>query len=220
MKQLIILTFLIAVTSLSARSMTKDNLNNSGTNFTAAGGDTNVTDNNKLKQGFWMERNGTYAWEGNYVSDKREGTWVAYIFGSPMVTFIENYRDGKKNGVSLAVDRAGYIFKQENYKGDSLDGVYKTFYTGGRLKSEDVYKNGKLNGLRKYYTNNNKIQEEGYFKDGVREGLAKWYFTDGKLNTESIYKNGNLEGKMTTYYSNGKKSSEVFLKKMRWRKLH
>lgn len=80
MKQLIILTFLIAVTSLSARSMTKDNLNNSGTNFTAAGGDTNVTDNNKLKQGFWMERNGTYAWkEIMFLINEKEHGWHTYL---------------------------------------------------------------------------------------------------------------------------------------------
>ncbi len=172
-------------------------------------GDTNKVDANKMKQGFWIERMGAFDWEGNYVNGKREGTWVAYPVGTPMVGYIDNYRGGKKNGVSLGVDRAGYIFRQENFIDDSLDGMRRTFFTGGRVKTEEVYKNGKLNGYRKIYNNNNKIQEEGNFVNGVRDGVAKWYYTDGKLNTESNYKNGNLEGIMITYHINSNKASEV-----------
>jgi antitoxin component YwqK of YwqJK toxin-antitoxin module len=180
--------------------------------FQSAQGDTNKLDANNLKQGFWIERTGAYDWEGTYLNGKREGTWVAYPVGTPMVAYIDTYRDGKKNGISLGIDRAGYIFRQENYLGDSLDGMRRTFFTGGRVKTEEVYKNGKLNGYRKIYNNNNKIQEEGNFKNGVRDGVAKWYYTDGKINTESYYKDGNLEGKMTTYHTNGNKSSEVVYK--------
>src|SRR3546814_8635671 len=56
---------------------------------------------------------------------------------------IDNYRGGKKNGISLGVDRAGYIFRQENFVDDSLDGMRRTFFTGGRLKTEEVFKNGR-----------------------------------------------------------------------------
>lgn len=214
MKKLVTLLSLLAVAHLSARTISIAANATIVTKTTLlipsdAVGDTNKTDANNMKQGFWIERTGAYDWEGNYVNSKREGTWVAYPVGTPMVAYIDNYRNGKKNGISLGVDRAGYIFRQENFVEDSLDGMRRTFFTGGRLKTEEVYKNGKLNGYRKIFNNNNKLQEEGNFTNGVRDGLAKWYYTDGKLNTESVYKNGNLEGKMITYYSNGNKASEV-----------
>lgn len=214
MKKLVTLLSLLVGFHLSARSISTAAPISAATktNFVIpaeAVGDTNKVDANKMKQGFWIERMGAYDWEGNYVNGKREGTWVAYPVGIPMVAYIDNYRAGKKNGISLGVDRAGYIFRQENFVDDSLDGMRRTFFTGGRLKTEEVYKNGKLNGYRKIFNNNNKLQEEGNFKDGVRDGIAKWYYSDGKLNTESVYQNGNLQGKMITYHTNGNKASEV-----------
>ncbi|MDQ3112058.1 MAG: toxin-antitoxin system YwqK family antitoxin [Bacteroidota bacterium] len=214
MKKLLTLFSLLAVLQLSARITSAGSVVSAAakTNLLVpfdAAGDTNKMGANNMKQGFWIERTGAYDWEGNYIDGKREGTWVAYPVGTPMVAYIDNYRGGKKNGISLGVDRAGYIFRQESFVDDSLEGMRRTFFTGGRLKTEEVYKNGKLNGYRKIYNNNNKIQEEGNFKNGMRDGIAKWYYTDGKLNTESVYKDGNLEGKMITYHSNGNKASEV-----------
>lgn len=217
MKKLFTLLSLLAAFHLSARTIPAATYISAATRSelltpSEAVGDTNKTDANNLKQGFWIERMGAYDWEGNYINGKREGTWVAYPVGTPMVAYIDNYRGGKKNGISLGVDRAGYIFRQENFVDDSLDGMRRTFFTGGRLKTEEVFKNGKLNGYRKIYNNNNKLQEEGNFKNGVRDGIAKWYYTDGKLNTESVYKNGNIDGKMITYHTNGNKASEVLYK--------
>lgn len=174
--------------------------------------DTNQVDATGTKVGFWIERMGSYDWEGEYVFGKKEGSWIGYPIGMPMPSYVENYHDGKKNGVTMGIDRAGYIYKIENYSNDSLDGIKRTYFTGGKLKSEEIYKNGKLHGLRRIYNNNTKIQEEGNYVNGVREGLTKWYYSDGKLNTESIYKNGLLEGKMITYHTNGNKSSEVLYK--------
>src|ERR1044072_619097 len=156
--------------------------------------DTNQLDANGQKTGFWTERIGGYEWHGYYVSGKKNGAFVAYPLGLNLFAFVESYNMGKKDGVFLYTDRAGYVIKEEFYKDDSLDGYRRTYYTGGRVKTEEHYKNGKLDGYKRVYNASNKISEEGFYVNCVRSGVNRWYYTDGRLNTESNYVNGSLEG--------------------------
>jgi len=180
--------------------------------FVPAPADTNQTDANGKRTGFWSEKMGGYDWKGFYVDGKKHGTFVAYPIGLSMFAMVETYDMGKKNGIFLVADRAGYVVKEEWFRNDSLDGYKRTFYTGGRVKTEEHYKNGKLDGVKRVYNASNKLSEEGYFVNGERSGLNKWFYTDGKINTESNYVNGSLEGTMTSYHPNGNVASKTVYK--------
>lgn len=162
--------------------------------------DTNFTDTNRLKQGFWIERIGGNDCHGYYVDNKREGSWRIYPIGTMLFSNIESYKAGKKHGLFLLVDRSGNLLREENYSNDSLDGLRRVFYVGGKPKMEEFFKMGKLEGKRTLFYSSSVKQEEGYFKNGVRDGISRWYYEDGSLNTESNYEKGQLIGSQITYY--------------------
>jgi antitoxin component YwqK of YwqJK toxin-antitoxin module len=180
--------------------------------FVSAAGDTNRFNASGQREGFWLEKNAGYEWSGYYVNGQKHGTFVGYPLGIGLLSFIETYDMGKKNGLFLVADRAGYITKEEFYRNDSLEGFRRTYYTGGRLKTEEQFKGGKLHGVKKVWNSQNRIVEEGHFVNGQRHGINKWFYSSGKLNTESNYVNGSLEGPMTTYYENGNIYSKTVYK--------
>lgn len=180
--------------------------------FNAGGGDTNQLNSAGQKHGLWVEKLTGYEWRGYYVNGVKHGTFVGYPLGLSLLSFIETYDMGKKNGLFLVADRAGYITKEEFYRNDSLDGYRRTYYTGGRVKTEEQFKAGKLHGTKKVYNAQNRMVEEGHFVNGERHGINKWFYSSGKLNTESNYINGSLEGLMTTYYENGNVYSKATYK--------
>ena len=169
--------------------------------FSQASGDTNKVDANNKKQGIWKENIAFFDWYGKYVDDMKDGSWVMYHPGN-IIGAVEVYKNGKKNGVSLAMDRTGALTKEEHYIDDKLNGPVRN-YKGGRVSFEAFYKDGILSGMRKSYYETGTIREESFFVDGKREGVAKWYNMDGKVNSEYNYKNDNLQGPFKFFHKNG-----------------
>jgi antitoxin component YwqK of YwqJK toxin-antitoxin module len=171
--------------------------------------DTNKTDATGRKQGFWKDVAFGLAWYGYYQDNKREGVWVCYHPGQVLPQFIETYRSGKKNGISIATDAYANFMKEEYYTNDTLDGQCKYFYDNAKLKSLTTYKMGVLHGPKKVNYNDGKPQEEAHYQDGKKHGVSKWFYNGGALMTEFNYKNGKQEGIQKNYYKSGKVQSEV-----------
>ena len=171
--------------------------------------DTGKTDANGKKQGFWKEVSMGLAYYGYYVDNKKEGNWICYHPGTSLPQFIESFRNGKKNGMSLATDAYANFMKEEYYTNDTLDGQSKYFFDNSKMKSVMTYKMGVLNGPKKIYYNDGKPQEEANFVNGKKDGTAKWYYGGGILMTEFTYKNGKLEGIQKNYYKTGKVQNDV-----------
>ena len=77
-------------------------------------GDTNKLDANGKKTGIWREDKSLSSYFGNYVNDKKEGVWVGY-HPNGLLSSLEEYKGGKKNGVSVGIDVAGFYFKKDNF---------------------------------------------------------------------------------------------------------
>lgn len=169
--------------------------------FSQAGADTNKVDANNKKQGIWKEKIAFSDWYGMYVDDQKEGSWVMYHPGN-IVGAVEVYKNGKKNGVSITLDRNGALAKEEHYIDDKIHGTAR-YYKAGRVSREAVYNLGVLNGKRKNYYDSGVLQEESTYVNGKREGVAKWYNMDGKVNSEYNYKEDNLEGPFRFFHKNG-----------------
>src|SRR5688572_28772996 len=120
MKKNLFLIFLVICCQVNARNR-----------YTATG-DTNKTDANNRKQGIWSESVGESFWYGNYIDDVKEDVWIGY-YGNGTISAVTHYRQGKKEGASISLDRGGCILKEEYYKNDSLNGPSKTFTQPARL---------------------------------------------------------------------------------------
>lgn len=150
---------------------------------------------------------------GQVVNGKKEGTW--------METFVKDdnflphrvihFKNDKKNGLYIEIDKTGAITKKADYKDDQPNGVSCQWYRGGRLFKKDSYKEGILDGEQIQCYEQGGRQEVATYKDGKREGQTTWYDQDGNMMMTIDYKNGQFDGEQKTYYINGvMKSSKTF----------
>lgn len=158
--------------------------------FTASAGDCTIegTVQNGLKEGAWME----YYTSNTYLPKR-----------------IVNYEKGKKNGVSVEIDKTGSITKKSEYKNDVLDGQTSEWYRGGRLSKLNTYKNGQLDGQQILCYEKGANLEVSNYKNGKRDGLSTWYYESGQKKMTIEYKNGQFEGKQESFYADGSLKSEA-----------
>ena len=161
----------------------------------------NKTDARGLKQGFWEEKSTNSAAKGWYKNGLKEGQWLTYGQNG-ILTRVENYHSGLKNGAVIDIDPRGYLSGDVSYVNDVLEGTAKQYYYGTNPASVIPYKHGKVNGRKIIYYENTagKIQEEASFKDGIKDGPSIWYTITGDKVAEYNYADGNLEGIQRQYY--------------------
>ena len=192
--------------------------------------DTNKVNAEGKKEGFWKEKLEHNDYFGNYINDKKEGIWIGYYTsefdkGEGSITIyhyeynisnMDEYKNGKRNGMSIVMDPKGYIYKRESYVNDTLDGLSIVYFPGSKLRTKTEYKMGMLNGLNCTYYSDGRIKEEISYKNNVRDGASRWFYPkddyslrNGKISVEYMYKNGVLEGTQKTFYKNGVLESAV-----------
>ncbi len=195
---LFILCLVFAVAGISQNTMPVNNP-------TGYAGEMNVTDANKLKQGFWEETIGRNKYYGEYVDDKKIGTWVSYHHTKGIVYKVEEYKEGKLDGLVIEIDQRGYFTGESHYKNGHLHGKYKKFNRGATLIEETDYYEGQLNGVKKTFYSNKpgKVLEEAYYKMGIKDGPSRWFGVNGNLIAEYIYKDGKFDGINKTYHESG-----------------
>jgi len=92
---------------------------------------------------------------------------------------------------------------EENFKNGKKDGISTYWHVNGNKQMECWYKDGKLNGiLKRWYFNGNQERIDNYINDNL-EGFSKTYFQDGTVESEVNYKNGILDGSYKLYWENG-----------------
>ncbi len=123
--------------------------------------------------------------EGKVVNKLYEGQWKYYHKASKVVMTIENYSNGK------------------------LEGMRSVFYPSGKIAEETVYKNNLKNGLYKRYTEAGIIIEESNYKNNEFEGLATFKDPDdGSLVSTGNFLNGKKIG-IWQFFNKGKLAKEI-----------
>lgn len=145
---------------------------------------------------------GTVVSQGWMKSNVKEGAW-RYYSSIGLITSLEEYRNGKKNGSYIKFGPGTQISIDANYKEDSLNGQKTTYGTNNKLKSVENYKNGALHGNRKAYYDDGKLQEEATYKNGKKDGKAIWYLQNGQPSVEYTYTDGVLNGTAKEYNPKG-----------------
>ena len=109
-----------------------------------------------------------------------------------------NYKDGKKDGISRRCYEDGQLLFEENYKDGKKDGISRRWYGpihgfGHILEFEENYKDGKLDGVCKYWWYNGQLEFEGNYKDGkIIDNKIVNYNEDGSIYNTEYYEDGKL----------------------------
>ncbi|MDH4474062.1 MAG: hypothetical protein QE487_15750 [Fluviicola sp.] len=131
----------------------------------------NYTDENGMKQGYWVylgkDRPETgippegKVEEGNYVDDKKEGIWIRY----------------HNNGATPKL--------KGEYENNRPYGHYTKYYPNGKIKERGYFiKNKNLDTLERFFENGKLEFFATYDSTGKEHGTIRKYNFDGSLNCE------------------------------------
>ncbi len=104
------------------------------------------------------------------------------------------YRQGHRNGVSVARYEDGKIEVQTTYRKGLKDGTEVMFFENGNPKYKKTYKNNKLNGEEVIYYENGKPQRQNHYHNGLLNGEVNYFDEAGNLIKIEHYKNGIKDG--------------------------
>jgi antitoxin component YwqK of YwqJK toxin-antitoxin module len=128
--------------------------------------------------------------EGKVVNKLYEGVWKYYHENSKAIMTLENYANGK------------------------LEGVRSVFYPNGKLAETTNYVKGIKSGAYKKYTVEGIVLEESNYKIGQFDGKAIYRDPKGNIVAQGIYVNGKKKG-IWQFYQNGKLVSEENMSKVK-----
>ena len=85
--------------------------------------------------------------EGKVIGKNYEGEWKYYHKASTAVMTIENYKNGKLEGLRTVYYPNTKIAEEMTYKNGYEEGSQRQFYDDGKIKANYVIKDGKRYGL-------------------------------------------------------------------------
>jgi len=121
--------------------------------------------------------------EGNVVNKLFEGAWKYYHQAAITVMTLENYKNGKLEGMRSVFYPSGKIAEETNYRNNLKDGVYKKYSENGIVLEETIFKNNEYHGLAIFNDADGNIVSKGQFVNGKKAGIWQ-FFEKGKLAKE------------------------------------
>ena len=118
--------------------------------------------------------------EGKVINKLHEGAWTYYHKASAIIMTLENYKNGKLEGLKTINFPSGNVAELTNYKNGIREGVYKKIAENGVILEESVYVNGELNGTSTFKAPDGLVVAKGMFKQGKKVGIWLFY-ENGKL---------------------------------------
>jgi antitoxin component YwqK of YwqJK toxin-antitoxin module len=128
--------------------------------------------------------------EGNYVNEKKEGTWT--IFSENRKVAEENYVNGLKDGICRKFYDSGQLLEESEWKNGKQEGKYQVFYKTGQPYMQCKYSNNQRNGLCLSYYTNGRLEMEAYYKNSLRTDDWKFYNENGEHLYTLKYNEGKL----------------------------
>ena len=121
--------------------------------------------------------------EGKVVNKLFEGRWNYYHKASKAIMTIENYTNGKLEGLRSVFYPNGKIAEEINFKDNLKEGICKRYTENGIVIEESAYKNNEYNGTATFKDSDGSLISKGNFVDGKKAGV--WHFYEkGKLSKE------------------------------------
>jgi antitoxin component YwqK of YwqJK toxin-antitoxin module len=121
--------------------------------------------------------------EGKVVNKLFEDQWKYYHKASKTIMTIENYGNGKLEGLRSVFYPNGKIAEEINYKNNLKEGICKRYTENGIMIEESAYKNNDYNGTAVFKDSDGNLVSKGNFVDGKKAGVWQ-FFEKGKLVKE------------------------------------
>lgn len=122
--------------------------------------------------------------EGKVVNKLYEGQWKYYHKASKAIMTIENYTNGKLEGLRSVFYASGKIAEETMYKNGLKNGAYKRYTESGIIIEESNYKNNEFDGIAIFRdADDGTIVSKGKFVNGKKAGIWQ-FFQKGKLVKE------------------------------------
>lgn len=163
---------------------------------------TNQTDANGLRQGFWQKKqaNGRLLYEGYFKDDKPVGEWKRYHPGGQVKAFIE-YKGDTAYTQLFTVWRKKVA--EGSYVNQQKEGVWK-IYKNNQLVADEEYKHGLKNGKSHRYYNTGEVMEEKEWVNDQEDGNYQIFFKSGEPYMQCKMKQGMRHGLFLVSYENGR----------------
>lgn len=139
--------------------------------------------------------------EGVFMDQLKHGEWKYWDQDGTLIT-VENYKNGKKDGVwQVYSSETGILLEESNYIDDKLHGTAKTFYIDGVPCTVENFVNGQRNGLAESYYIDGKLSIKGVFHEGLKLGIWNYYDQNGKLRKVIDYKKSQVIKTYLIFYN-------------------
>ena len=131
----------------------------------------------------FYDQNKNVVSEGKEINKVREGQWKYYHKASKIIMTLENYKNGKLDGLRTVYYKSGKILDETIYQNGLKEGAYKKYSETGIVMESSFFKNNEYEGEAIYKDPNDLVIAKGKFKNGKKVG--KWqFFINGKLESE------------------------------------
>jgi antitoxin component YwqK of YwqJK toxin-antitoxin module len=141
-------------------------------------------------------RNGQPMAKGIYMDEKKDSIWQFFSEYDGTLISEENYRTGKKDGVSKIFFPGGGISETISWKNDVRDGLWEIFYSDGKVKMKGANSNGDKSGPFVFYYATGKVMIAGEYLEGHQHGTWNYYSGTGEIVKTEIYDKGILLDKI------------------------
>ncbi|MFC4477761.1 toxin-antitoxin system YwqK family antitoxin [Flavobacterium chungangensis] len=131
----------------------------------------------------FFDQNKNKVSEGKEIGKAREGEWKYYHKASKVLMAVENYKNGKLEGLKTVYYPNAQIAEEMTYKNGLKEGPYKKIGQDGTLLEESNFVNNEYNGESVFYDSDKNVASKGKFVNGKKAGIWQFY-QKGKLVKE------------------------------------
>lgn len=131
----------------------------------------------------FFDQNKNKVSEGKEIGKAREGEWKYYHKASKVLMAVENYKNGKLEGLKTVYYPNAQVAEEMTYKNGLKEGPYKKIGQDGTLLEESNFVNNEYNGAAVFYDSDKSVASKGKFINGKKAGIWQFY-QKGKLVKE------------------------------------
>lgn len=131
----------------------------------------------------FFDQNKNKVSEGKEIGKSREGEWKYYHKASKVLMTVENYKNGKLEGLRTIYYPNTNVAEEMMYKNGLKEGAYKKIGQDGTLLEESNFSNNEYNGDAVFYDSDKSVASKGKFVNGKKAGIWQFY-QKGKLVKE------------------------------------
>jgi antitoxin component YwqK of YwqJK toxin-antitoxin module len=169
--------------------------------------DTNKTDQQGRKQGYWVKRypNKVIMYTATFRNDKPVGEFRRYSEDSKLRSVLVYSQDGTRAEATIYHPN-GLVASKGLYINQKKEGLWQFYseYRKGYLICKENYTNNLRNGLSERYYLDSTLAEKVNYQNDIKHGEYVQYHPNGKVCMKTTYSKGKIHGKFDVWADNGR----------------